>query len=79
MNYDDRAIVTQVYRGGSADRAGIRPGVEIVSFNGRPVRTRNELTALVSARQPGDQVNLEVGDGSQSRVVSVTLGERLAE
>ncbi len=68
------ALVSQVEKGGPAEKAGVEPGDVILKLNDQPLRDSNELPALVAALTPGTSVNLEVWRNHASRNVSVTLG-----
>ena len=70
------AQVVDVVSGGPADRAGIRVGDLIVTFDGKPVGSADSLSGLVQARQPGDTVQVVVERAGSSRTVSVALGTR---
>ncbi|HMO11260.1 MAG TPA: trypsin-like peptidase domain-containing protein, partial [Actinotalea sp.] len=59
--------------GGPADRAGIMPGDIILSIDGRPVTSPDELIVAIRAKQPGDSVTLRVRSGAQERDVRVVL------
>ena len=86
------AWVQEVTSGGPADDAGVREGSGatrfqartyatggdvIVSFDGEPVRTENDLAALVAEHRPGERVELTLlRGGGDSSHVNVTLGAR---
>ncbi|MFC7406436.1 S1C family serine protease [Georgenia alba] len=64
---------------GPADQAGIRPGEVIVSIDGRPVTTPDELIVAIRARAPGDEIVLGVRRGGAVEDVTVTLGEETSD
>ena len=69
------AIVSSVERDSAADRAGVKRGDVIASFDGRPVQDSNSLRNRVAQRAPGAAMPLVVvRDGKEHRV-SVTLDE----
>jgi 2-alkenal reductase len=84
------AYVVTVVPGGPADQAGIHAGSQpsgidglnaggdlITAFDGKPVRTFDELLSyLLTNKSPGDTVVLTVLRDGQMVDVSVTLGER---
>ncbi len=73
------AIVSSVTEGSAADRAGIRRGDVITSFNGQPVRDTNGLRNRVAEAGPGTNAELViVRDGSEKRL-SVKLDELNAD
>ena len=72
---DQGAAIVNVVQDGPADRAGIRVGDVVVSFDGEPIVTADALGAAIRARSPGDRVEVVVVRGTGDRVVlSLTLG-----
>ncbi len=80
------AVIFNVLQGSSADRAGLRGlrqtldgrpllGDVIVSFDGRPVATVEDLFRELDQRQPGEVVLLGCLRDSQRRELEVTLQE----
>ena len=69
------ALVVSVEPGHAAARAGIVPGDVIVSFEGTPIRTSEELVVEILAQVPGDRVEMGViGLDGRLRTVVVVLG-----
>jgi serine protease Do len=54
------ALVSAVEPGAPAAQAGLKPGDVIVEFNGKPVRTSEELTRMVAATRPGTTVPIKI-------------------
>jgi putative serine protease PepD len=71
----DGALVRQV-SGAPAQRAGLRPGDLIVSFDGRTIASPSDLGQAVLARKPGDTVEVVVQRGGDRETLDVTLGDR---
>jgi S1-C subfamily serine protease len=76
LRVDRGAYVDQVVPRSPAHEAGIRPGDIIVRFDGREVRSNEDVTAQVEARKPGDRVTIEVVRGGRRTSLKVKLGER---
>jgi len=70
------ALVGTVNPGAPADDAGIRTGDLIVAFGGKSIRNPSELSLAVLAKQPGDEVKVELRRGGDTRTVTVKLGKR---
>lgn len=70
------AYVVSVEAGQAAQRAGIVAGDIIVSFEGTPILTGEDLVLEILARVPGDRVQMGViGNDGRLRTVAVELGE----
>ena len=67
------ALVNEVSKGGSADRAGIEPGDVIMTFNGSNIETWNDLPPLVGANPPGTKAKVEVSREGKIKTFDVTL------
>jgi S1-C subfamily serine protease len=87
------ALVQSVVSGGPADKAGVKGGHATASIGGQRVRAggdvitaidgnavagMEDVISVVNQKQPGDEVELSLADGSQQRTVTVTLGNRPA-
>ncbi|MSO46028.1 MAG: Do family serine endopeptidase [Acidobacteria bacterium] len=69
------AVVLNIVPGGAAAKAGIEPGDVIVAYNGKPIRNRDELVAMVTATKPGSTVPVAIVRDKQQRTLSVTVDE----
>jgi putative serine protease PepD len=72
------AQVADVVPAGPAARAGLRTGDVIKTVGGKRVTDPTQLSTLVSAKKPGEQVSVVVTRDGVSRTVQVTLGTRPA-
>ncbi len=70
------ALVVQVVPGSPANSAGLQAGDVIVAYDGRAIRSAQDLTSAVHGGQPGQSVKLDVYRGSVRRVVTLTLAAR---
>jgi S1-C subfamily serine protease len=70
------AEVGGVVENGPAARAGLRAGDTIVEIADQPVRDPDDVSAVVNARRPGDEVRVVVERGGERRTLTVTLGEQ---
>ena len=69
------AVVLNVTPGGAAAKAGLEPGDVIISYNGKPIRNRDELVAMVTATKPGTSVPVRVVRDRQERTMTVNVEE----
>ena len=70
------AVVEEVVEDSPAERAGLQPGDVIVALGGREVSGPDDLQDAVAARQPGDEVQLTLRRGGETRSARVTLARR---
>jgi len=73
---DGGAAITGVVPNAPAARGGLREGDTIVEIDGRPVRDPDDVSAVVNARRPGDDVRVVVERGGERRTLTVTLGDQ---
>ena len=66
-------VVTDVWPGGPADRAGLTPGDVVTSVDEQDINDDAALTYRVATRRVGDSLNLEVRRGPASRALKVDL------
>jgi serine protease Do len=69
------AIISSVEKGSAAERAGLKQGDVIKSFNGQPVHDINALRNRVAAVQPGSNATVVVIRDGAERDVTVKLDE----
>ena len=73
------ALVSTVEPGGPADKAGIKPGDVILSFNGKPLETSNQLPPLVASMKPGAKAQLELWRDGKKQNLNIAVGEMPTE
>lgn len=84
-------VIERVYAGSPAERAGLKGGSTrvvvageahllggdvVVTLDGQPVSTFEELRDAVRAKDPGDTIELELLRDEKRKTVSVELGEQ---
>jgi S1-C subfamily serine protease len=67
------AMVTAVYPGGPAARAGLGEGDVIVGADGQPVTDEGVLNYRVATHKPGETIPLQIRKGGGVRTVEVRL------
>ena len=68
-------IVLRVEPGSPAEQAGLSRGSVILSVNGRPVNSPEELKEAIGEYEAGDTVTLTLKDDASTTDVSVTLAD----
>jgi len=69
-------LITQVVRGGPADKAGVRPGDVLVAVNDKPIGDSTAMLNLIAGLKPGDNARLKVVRDQADAEVAVTVGRR---
>jgi len=73
------ALVSEVVPGSPAEKAGIKAGDIVLSFNGRPVTGAGQLKNLVGLEKPGSTVKLTIYRDHNTQEIATTVGERTPE
>jgi serine protease Do len=69
-------LVTQVFEGDPADKAGIQVNDIILSVDGKPVSTGRELSNLIANTEVGHKTTLDLIRDGKNKSVTVTLAKR---
>lgn len=73
----DHGVVVNSIEGGSpAERAGLKMGDVIVSVDGKPISSGDELVAIVSDTEVGKKLKLEVMRDKKVITADITVGDR---
>ncbi len=70
------ALITEVFRGTPADKAGVKLGDILVAVEGKPVTDSSTMLNLVSALNPGKQATLKIVRSQQETDINVVIGRR---
>ncbi|MDE3030731.1 MAG: trypsin-like peptidase domain-containing protein [Acidobacteriota bacterium] len=68
------AVVMSVVPGSGAATGGIKQGDIIVGINGTTISSAQDVSSVISALHPGDNIKVKVVRGTKSLTLSVTLG-----
>jgi len=68
------ALVSQVEKGGAADKAGLQPGDVILKVEGQPIVSSGDLPAIIGQTLPGKKVSIEVWRQGRAQERTATLG-----
>ncbi len=75
LNKAEGALVSDVTRGGAAERAGIKRGDVILGYQGRPVVDTNAFRNEIAATKPGTTIQLQVLRDGRTTEMKATLEE----
>jgi serine protease DegQ len=70
------ALVAGVYRGGPADKAGVKPGDVLTEIEGRQVIDPPAMLNLVAALEPGSSAKMKLRRQGRDMDASITVGRR---
>jgi serine protease Do len=70
------AVIAELANGSPASTAGLRGGDLIVEFDGKPVRSPNQLAEIVAGTPVGRTVKLKFVRNGQAQTASITVAER---
>jgi serine protease DegQ len=70
------ALITEVFRGTPADKAGIKLGDILVAVDGKPVTDSSTMLNLVAALNPGKHATFKIVRAQQESEIKVVVGRR---
>lgn len=75
LDRDLVALITYVYAGTPADRAGLQRYDVVTSIDGEPPASPSRLRAVIRSRKPGEEIRLGIVRGGKPTEVVVVIGE----
>lgn len=75
-NENPRCVITEVFKDSPAEKAGLKEGDIIESFNRKPVKDMQSLMMLLLASRAGDEVTLTVNRDGEKKDLKATLARR---
>ena len=72
------ALISEVLRGGPAERAGVRPGDILVAVNGKAIPDSASMLNLIAGLAPGERAALKILRDRKEISVDVVIGRRPA-
>jgi serine protease Do len=70
------AVVVQVLSGTPADKAGLRRGDVIIEFDGKKIKSMDDLVSEVRKRRVGERVEITIVRGKKKLTLELTIGEK---
>jgi len=75
LDSDDGVVIKDVIPDSPAEEAGIEEGDVVLKFDGRNVRSSNQLYRLVRANDPDDEVEIVIMRDGKTKDLKVELGD----
>ena len=69
------ALISNVEKGGAADKAGIKVSDVILKFDGKAITASTDLPRIVAKTRPGSKVTVQVWRKVESKELQLTVGE----
>ena len=79
LKSENGALVADVTEGGPADKAGIKRGDVILSFDGKEIKEMRDLPYMVASTPIGKSVTVDVVRKGQTKTFQVKIGEMKEE
>jgi serine protease Do len=73
LESDEGVLVEDVYDDTPASKAGLKMDDVVLSYNNKPTKEANDLTAMVTKTNPGTKVNLKVWRDRKEISIPVTI------
>jgi serine protease Do len=70
------ALITEVFPGDAADKAGLKPGDVIVGIDGKPAKDRRELIRMIAALRVGSKVGIQILRDGKEMTLTTVVAER---
>ena len=72
---EGKLVIGQVAKGSPAAAAGAKPGDQLISWNGKAVKTVRSYLFRVKASRPGQKVSLKLRRGEEELTITATLAK----
>jgi serine protease Do len=70
---EGRCLISQVFPGMPAEKAGVKPGDVIIAVDGRPISSFDELAKIVFFKEPGAKLRLTIDRGGERVTITAEL------
>lgn len=70
------ALITEIFKGDPADKAGLKSGDLITEVNGKKIKDTHELLLTIASFHVGDKINVKALRDGQEKTFSIVVTER---
>jgi serine protease Do len=70
------ALISDIFKGDPADRAGLKTGDIIIEVNGKKIKDSHELLIMIATFHVGDKIEIKVWRDAQEKIFNVIVAER---
>jgi len=70
------ALISDVFKGDPADKAGLKSGDIVTEINGKPVKDTHELLMMIAGFRIGETIRIKIVRDGQEKVLPITIAER---
>ncbi|WP_278568062.1 S1C family serine protease [Amedibacillus dolichus] len=70
-----QVYIYEVSKGGAADKAGLKRGDQILKIDDTSIKDISDVTTIISNHSAGDTIKMTVLRDTQTKTITVTLGE----
>jgi serine protease Do len=70
------ALISDVFKGDPADKAGLKSGDIVTEINGKPVKDMHELLLMIAGFRVGETIKVKILRDGQEKVIPITVAER---
>jgi serine protease Do len=78
MKLKDRsgALVSDVFKGDPADKAGLKSGDIVTEINGKPIKDTHELLLMIAGFRIGETIKIKIVRDGQEKIIPIAIAER---
>jgi serine protease Do len=78
MKLKDRsgALISDVFKGDPADKAGLKAGDIVTEINGKPIKDMHELLLMIAGFRIGEAIKVKIIREGQEKIIPITIAER---
>jgi serine protease Do len=78
MKLKDRsgALISDVFKGDPADKAGLKAGDIVTEINGKPIKDMHELLLTIAGFRIGETIKVKINREGQEKIIPITIAER---